>query len=788
MNWTLGAKGARFSRMFGSWLGRLGGVPLAGGALAAAVVGLLVATPRTLHPTYQYTLGEFASASVRAPADLSVPDPEATARLRDAAARHAPPVASHDVKPSSLAPVRVAEVFGRARALIGGVEAQRAMPDVEAAKLGTAARRRAQQARDRDTDRAVQATVQDMLAELERQLGTALTADERTLLDSGRFDRRLEDGLVALLREGYSRPIVRNLRPLREAAERSRRPGEQAPVVLRIGDPSVDRLLPDASVLDDVPGAAERIRARAPYLLSSLPEPEQAVLTALAARLVIADTALDEAASAERRARAAADVLPVSLNFRRNQLIVGEGREVTRETLLVLDFLRRQTLPGAFAGRAAGAAALMWVLFASLLWLPGRTGTPRVHARDGLFVLAAAVGTAAAFWVWLVVADGVSIRAPGVPRVALLLLCPLASAPMLAGLALSRRLTTGLSAAVAAGAGLLTDLGILFAAHTFVVGIVAAQLVSQCRRRSCVIRASAATGLAAAISGAGVALLAGSPAAVGDTLAAAAGAFLGAAGSGIVVLGLSRPLEYVFGYSTRLGLVELLSYDHPLLRRLLERAPGTFQHSVAVALLARTAAEAIGADALLVRVGALFHDIGKTERPEFFTENQHGENPHDRMPPSESARVILEHVGLGVNLLRRYRVGGRIADFAREHHGTGALGVFLQKARAAGEEPDPASYQYPGPRPRSKETAVLMMADRIEATARSRGSVTADEFRLVVDDTMQGLQAAGQFDEAPLTLRDLAALRAAFVTALADLRHRRVAYPAPTAGAAAASP
>jgi len=195
-------------------------------------------------------------------------------------------------------------------------------------------------------------------------------------------------------------------------------------------------------------------------------------------------------------------------------------------------------------------------------------------------------------------------------------------------------------------------------------------------------------------------------------------------------------------------------------------------------LLVQTAAEAIDADALLVRVGALYHDVGKMDAPQFFTENQRDPDAHDKAGPRESARVVLTHPERAVELLKQYHVGGRIADLAREHHGTGALASFLQKAEAAGLRPDAADYRYPGPRPRSRESALLMMADKIEAMARSRGAASDVEFRAVVSGTLDDLLADGQLDDAPLTLRDLARLEDAFVSALTSLHHTRVAYPA----------
>jgi hypothetical protein len=470
-------------------------------------------------------------------------------------------------------------------------------------------------------------------------------------------------------------------------------------------------------------------------------------------------------------------VLPVIVQFRRNQLIVDEGREVTREALLALQVLQQQTVPRTLALRAAGTAAIAWVMLAGMLWLPAKVGLGGVPLRDAAFALTALVGSAAACWGWLSVVDGVSLAAPSVSKSVLTLLFPVTAVPMLAGLVLPRRVFLGLCAAIAVCAGSLASLGIVYTAHTFAVGLVAGQLVVPCRERSCVLKAGGVAAILAFVTGLCTAVLSASSVVPGDVMASAAAASLGAALGGFAPLALSRPIEWVFGYSTKLGLVELLSYDHPLLRRFMERAPGTFQHSVATALLAQTAAEAIGVDALLVRAGALYHDVGKMDTPEYYTENQRPPSPHEAIEPLDSARVILSHTERGADLLAQYHVGGRIAEFAREHHGTGTLSSFLHKAEAAGQTPDPADYHYAGPRPQSRETAVLMMADRIEAMARSRGATSDREFRDIVSRTVDDLLAEGQLDEAPLTFRDLALLQPAFVSALTSLYHTRVAYP-----------
>ena len=196
-------------------------------------------------------------------------------------------------------------------------------------------------------------------------------------------------------------------------------------------------------------------------------------------------------------------------------------------------------------------------------------------------------------------------------------------------------------------------------------------------------------------------------------------ATLGGIGSAVVTVGATVVLGLMFGVTTRIQLMELAQLSHPLLRQLQEQAPGTFHHSVIVGNLAERAADQTGADPLLVRVGCYFHDIGKVMKPGYYIENQvHGENPHDRLGPAASAKLVAEHVQLGKELARRYRLPARVRAFIPEHHGTRLVTYFYRKASAHDPTTDPEKFRYPGPKPQSKETAIVMLADSVEAVVR----------------------------------------------------------------------
>ena len=240
-------------------------------------------------------------------------------------------------------------------------------------------------------------------------------------------------------------------------------------------------------------------------------------------------------------------------------------------------------------------------------------------------------------------------------------------------------------------------------------------------------------------------------------------------------------LGQLFGVTTSLQLLEISRPNHPLLRQLLLKAPGTYHHTLIVSNMAEEAAVAIGADSLLTRVGSYYHDIGKTIRPYFFIENNtDGENPHDRIDPYTSARIIISHVPDGVDLAKKHRLPPGIIDFIKEHHGTTRVEYFYHKAVQMQDDPnkvDESAFRYPGPKPHTRETAILMLADSCEATVRAMRPQTRDEMLEVIRSVISRRLMSGQLDDSPLTLKDLTHIAEAFARVLQGIHHPRIKYP-----------
>lgn len=245
-------------------------------------------------------------------------------------------------------------------------------------------------------------------------------------------------------------------------------------------------------------------------------------------------------------------------------------------------------------------------------------------------------------------------------------------------------------------------------------------------------------------------------------------------------------VERIFGFISTVTLVELADINNPLLMRLSNECPGTFQHSIAVSNLAGDAAVKIGANVQLVRAGALYHDIGKLSNPAFFTENQHGVNPHDALPPERSASIVINHVSEGLNLAERAGLPEIIRSFIREHHGAGMAKYFYITYCNAhpDEEVDKAPFSYPGPNPQSRETSLLMMADAVEAASRSLKNHTREDIIALVDRIIDGQIADGLHNDSTLEFRDVRKIKEAFVKRLMTIYHSRISYPTAKAPAA----
>jgi len=334
---------------------------------------------------------------------------------------------------------------------------------------------------------------------------------------------------------------------------------------------------------------------------------------------------------------------------------------------------------------------------------------------------------------------------------------------------------------------------VLFRSYTLVGSLVAAGEVGQCRERATILRGGLVLGLANVVLVLFIALAENQFLELQALFYNGLFAFLGGLFAAILITGVVPLVESAFSYATDIKLLELLNQDHPLLKEMSIHAPGTHQHSLAVANLAESAAEAIHANPLLARVVAMYHDIGKLHKSHYFGENQWDQenphNPHDKLRPSMSALILTNHVKEGTELAEKHRLPQAALDCIAQHHGTSLIKFFYEKAKEQenpGMDPvDELDFRYPGPKPQLRETGIIMLADAVESAGRSMREPNPARIQGMVQNIINRIFADGQLDECELTLKDLNAIARAFNKTLGAMYHQRPDYPTPVEKGAA---
>jgi len=357
---------------------------------------------------------------------------------------------------------------------------------------------------------------------------------------------------------------------------------------------------------------------------------------------------------------------------------------------------------------------------------------------------------------------------------------PFAAASLLVTMLVDRQLGLITGAIASVFAGLLAPAGMHMTVYAFISCSAAVYGIKRYRERQSVTLAGLVVAVVNCVTALALFVFTQHPAKISTALVAA-GCGIGGGLLTIIFAAGGVPInESLFGILTDIRLLELSNADLPVLSQLAIRAPGTNQHSHAVGQLAEDACRAIGANALLARIGSLYHDIGKVAAPDYFVENQTGSNPHDRLRPAQSAKIITSHVTYGLRLAKEIGLPHRVADFIPQHHGTRTLHFFLRKAEeqaANGEKVNEADFRYPGPKPQFKEAAVLMLADSGEAAARSLAHPDPESIRSIVVRIFDAVVSDGQLDECNLTLRELTEIREAIIASLIAIYHSRIDYP-----------
>lgn len=492
------------------------------------------------------------------------------------------------------------------------------------------------------------------------------------------------------------------------------------------------------------------------------------IAEAVASPYVVQNMNYNAQATEENRELARRQVEPILIL--RNTLIVSEGEPVTEQQMALLEDL------GLIRGQRADYAGYI-----------------------GLFVLLGIVFIVVAIYVYIFVNEVFErpnlLLLMGLIFIVTLIfsiaatyfsgfLIPVAMGVILITVMFGYKLAVIINLCLALMVGLITGGDFSYILVALIGGLVSIYAVTRLSQRSDLARAGFYVALTNGVLIIATHLFLGNVSFETDSLINFSYSMIAGVGNGIlssvVAIGMLPFLESMFGVTTAITLLELSNPNHPLLKQMLLKAPGTYYHSMMVSNLAEAAAESVQADALLARVGAYYHDIGKLKRPYFFSENQlSGENPHTKLSPNLSALIIGAHPKDGVEMGRKHRLPDMILDIALQHHGTSMISFFYQKALESNDSKDVSAdkFRYEGPKPQSKEAAIIMLADAVEAGVRSLSKPSSNRVEAMIKRMIKDKLDDGQLDQCDLTLKEIDKISEAFVYIMSGIYHSRIEYP-----------
>ncbi len=734
--------------------------------LLAVVISFVTTFSFETIPT-KISVGQIASRDIKADRNYDVVDEEASRQFREEAVAAVLPVLDFDAGLGQQIANTVGEAFAAAR------NTYSKWVELEGAK-----------ARSRRTGLPDEAVTQ-ITAVLSERLGIKLPEGLGKAIVAEGLGTRIEEDVKELVRSAMAMPLMAE----RTRAELSKGGG----AIVRIeggdveGEVAKESVVEDLGLIDTAEAAGERM-GLAPEMRAGLrsEESRKAVLE-LARLLVSPNCTLNRVETNLRLDEAAATAKNVILKVSAGEMIVREGARYEPRHVKILTAIAREKRRGSYYLEFLGTFMLT-MLFLVMPFMLLRNYFKRVTMHRSDFVLMAVVGLA------MLLVMRISIMlAPAVSEVLLFpsdpstlhYAVPIAGAAMLLRMYLGAEITLVFAMIMSVLAGFFVETDVRFMAFSLITSITAVMAITNVDRRSQIIRAGVMTGGMGAVTVVGVMLIesvvtagtfSGTEALYGILFA-----FLGGIGAAIFTMIGAPIIESVSGYTSDIKLLELANLNHPLLRELIVRAPGTYHHSHVVGLLGEAAAQAIGANALLVRVGAYYHDIGKIKKPLYFIENaKAGENRHEKLTPQMSTLIVAAHVKDGVELAQQAKIPKCITDMIPEHHGTRKISFFYDKAKIKTDpelmEVDEKQFLYPGPKPQTREAAILMLADVTEASVRALKEKSPARIDQTVRKTIIDIFNESQLDECDLTLRDLNTIGKAFERILLGIYHLRIEY------------
>ncbi|MFQ5739362.1 MAG: HD family phosphohydrolase [Acidobacteriota bacterium] len=721
--------------------------------ISIAITLLLIGSWFQDIPDFQ--IGDVSDRTIEAPDDFTVSDFEATSEKKQESLTTVPAVFDLDLRVNNRIEMELRSGFGRARELIAKYRERAGIP--QTAPLTT-------------KDRA------EVLKELKEKLSTFDRAETlKILLDHG-FSPKLEDQMVRMLQLALKHPGVAATRDMLLIYQ-------GRGIVLFNTITRQDEVLNDWTAIRDI-GQARDVLRQEQYELTEVAGEEKRGIIRFLDQWVVPNVYFNEAETRAREALAMSEVDPVLIQIKKGRTIVRKGDAIGPRELMILEELRSQKQAEQPTGRFVGVFLIV-IFFMYTLW-QYFWAHQRQHQSVGshyqlvtlvliVNLLLARLLTALA----KVVAGNLNAGFLQNPY-HFYFVIPVALGAILIILLVDAQLCIIYALTFAVFLALMTgemSMGI----YSLVGSLTAIYALRQYRERSAIVRAGLIIGLVNILLVLSLQLYSQGFEWTTFAVRSLAG-FLSGSFAAMLASLLLPMLETLFSITTDIRLLELSSLNKPILRRLAVQAPGTYHHSILVGTLAESAAEAIGANPVLVRAGAYYHDIGKLRKPEYYVENQiFMANKHEGLSPNMSSLILASHVKDGLAMANEINLTPKVRDLIPQHHGTRLMTYFFQKAKEAADgkhcEVTEADFRYPGPKPQSKEAAILMLADQVEAASRTLQEPSPSQIRSLIRRLIQSTIQDRQFDECDITMKDLEKILTAFERVISGMYHHPIEYP-----------
>jgi putative nucleotidyltransferase with HDIG domain len=707
--------------------------------LLAVVMTVIIIPKGGFVPAY-YAPGDIASRDVKAPRDMLLPDQPLTEKKQQEAARAILPLYDFDPRAGRETADRMAEIF--------------TLLSAEMEHGGSMAR---------------------FAREGESDLGFGLSEEEINRLArlAGRKDLEME--LRPILHTVASQYIVGNLQVFQTGWDRG--------VIVRDLVSQKEEAVKEIRRVAGIGDALDQVGA-ALKKVGGLSSADRKILLALVRNLLLPNLTFNQNETEKRRQFARDLVTPVLFQVKKGEMIVREGERVTDEQIKKLKALRIAS--GDYNTLAIAAGLFLCILL--LVYIAHRfarfnVSKYRPKTGDLLFLVTVFLGLFVLIKLAIFISTALESSFPYIESSSYYYAFPFAVGAMLIRIVLNSEVALVFALAFSALVGVLFGNNLFILIYALVGSLAGAHWVRQCLERATLYRAGLRLSLVNVLLVLSIHLMAGRGIDSQFFYKAAFG-LAGGFFCALIVTGLIPVAESLFKYTTDIKLLELANMNTPVLRELMIQAPGTYHHSIIVGNLAEAAAETIGANPLLARVAAYYHDIGKIRKPLYFVENIGvQENRHDKLSPSMSALILMSHVKDGADMARENHLGQNLVDIIRQHHGTALIKFFFDKAKNNADpevhQIDERDYRYPGPKPQTREAALIMLADAVEAASRTLTDPTPARIQGMVQKIINNIFIDGQLDECELTLKDLHNIAKSFNRILSGIFHHRIDYPEP---------